>query len=185
MSGHATPQKSGAWLRLIDMRNAISISIFMTLISACAGTAKRPNGIPTNAVFSGGIKGGSWLDCQKIDKDFECAVYNYTGRLYEQGQFEFAAKIPKCYPAFIVSDYRINGGYMVPIKVSQISSKLKIVRTRENNSIETEIAQLFPGAKITIELDGDCKNGFYRAEIDGKIKSGRIWAGKFFQFTEK
>ncbi len=155
------------------------------MLTACATKAKRPENVPQSAIFSGGIKGGSWLQCTQNAAIFNCDVYNYTGRLYESGEFEFANIVPKCFPSFIVSDYRMNGGYMVPRNVKQFSSKLRILRKNETLSLESAIKAQFPKSELEIIYLDDCQNGHYSVNFgEGVRKSGRIWAGEFFQVFE-
>lgn len=168
------------------MRTAslLFLSFFVGL-TACATKAKRPENVPLSAIFSGGIKGGSWLQCTQSAAIFNCEVYNYTGRLYESGEFEFANNVPKCFPSFIVSDYRMNGGYMVPRNVKQFGSKLRILRKNEALSLESAIKAQFPKSELEIIFLDDCQNGHYSVNFgEGIRKSGRIWAGEFFQVFE-
>lgn len=158
---------------------------FVFGLSACATKAKRPENVPQSAIFSGGIKGGSWLQCTQNVAMFKCDVYNYTGRLYESGDFKFATHIIPCYPSFIVSDYRINGGYMVPKNVKQVGTNLSILLKDEGYRLDDTLKDLFPNSNLQIQYSDDCKNGHYIAlSPDGKKKSGRIWAGQFFQVFE-
>lgn len=41
----------------------------------------RPNGIPTEAVWAGGVDGGGWVHCSTSSLEFnECTIYDEEGR---------------------------------------------------------------------------------------------------------
>jgi hypothetical protein len=76
---------------------------------------KRPESVPLDAVWGGGIDGGYWLDCQElteIQDAFYCMLYNdYSGDLEFQWQFytERLDRSLTCEQILNLFDYYNNG----------------------------------------------------------------------------
>lgn len=71
----------------------LTIIILSILLSSCEyshpGPPERAQGIPKDAVWAGGLDGGSWFLCNK-EKGFRyfCRIYNdYSGELEAKGDF--------------------------------------------------------------------------------------------------
>ncbi|MEK7661558.1 MAG: hypothetical protein AAB680_05915 [Pseudomonadota bacterium] len=158
-------------------------------LSACVTIAIRPSIVPRSAIFSGGIKGGSWLVCLPKSSQYECDVYSYKGGLYERGLFDFESQYNSCYPSFILTDYRSRRGFLVPKSVLQVGQGVYINSKNEGENLDSAISRAYSQlhqaqfAQITLHLSGTCNNGYFEATFaNGAPKQrGRIWAGKFFQ----
>jgi len=159
------------------------------VLSSCVGLAKRPRDVAQKAVFSGGVKGGTWITCVGVGGLQNCDIRNYKGRLYEQGLFSLEPTINPCFPSYIVGDYRYQGGFLIPKTVRQIGQNIVIQKKEDNQTLQESIfiafAQIHDIRPMVVELhvDGSCQNGFYEAKLQGNdvTQTGRIWGGSFFQ----
>ncbi len=73
----------------------IALSAFLLGCGSSPRPPKRPAGVPVNAVWAGGVDGGSFIFCD-IDRGWDvntCSVYNdYTGEIMERGDFRLKAE---------------------------------------------------------------------------------------------
>lgn len=165
----------------------LALSLVFTL-GGCVGFARRPASVAHNAVFSGGIKGGTWITCAAQGEVQTCDIRNYKGQLYERGTFTLAANIDPCYPTFIVGDYRFNGNFLIPITVRQIRQDILVQRKNASQNLESAISSAFlehrgiTPSSVALHLEGQCQNGFYEIVLpNNKKQTGRVWGGTFFQ----
>lgn len=163
------------------------LAIFPLLLqTACVGLAKRPKGLPQNAMLAGGVKGGSWLKCDNEGKLARCEIYNYAGRFFEAGLFEPTAQIPDCYPSFIITDYRFDKKALIPLKVRRNNGGGYIIKRDSNETIQETIAKAYLTTQkvsinsLDVKIDDKCQNGHYFAQSEeGGELSAHIWAGDF------
>lgn len=155
----------------------------------CVTIAIRPSIVPRSAIFSGGIKGGSWLACLPKSEQYECDVYSYKGGLYEHGTFDFETSFNACYPSFILTDYRYRRGFLIPKSVLLVGQGIHIESKGQDENLQSAINRAYGQSnqaqpmQVSLHLEGACENGYYEATFaDGAPKQrGRVWAGKFFQ----
>jgi hypothetical protein len=77
-----------------------SASLLATVVSltACSSTATpvRPNAVPSEAVWAGGVDGGAWILCVPSFKEphlgYACTVYNDSGSIWAKGSFIVAER---------------------------------------------------------------------------------------------
>ncbi len=79
------------------MRIAVALLVLASVATvACMGRVSpppRPKGVPLDAVWAGGVDGGSFISCSYNAANGLnlCAVYNdYTGQREAQGQFKIS-----------------------------------------------------------------------------------------------
>lgn len=72
----------------------LPIVFFLLLLTACqAGESsipKRPVNVPKNAVWGGGVDGGNWYNCKKLNKQWHyyCIIYNdFNGQIESTGTY--------------------------------------------------------------------------------------------------
>lgn len=76
------------------MKTFLLIFGSLSVLCGCARSDKppeRPKGVPTTAVWSGGMKGGDWFDCDYDPNRTwnNCTVYaDVTGAVIESGRFQ-------------------------------------------------------------------------------------------------
>lgn len=170
------------------MKNLIKLLVLIPLVAqiSCVGLAKRPRNLPPNAMLAGGVKGGSWLKCDKDGEFMRCEIYNYAGRFYEAGLFLPSDFVPDCYPSFILTDYRFDKKALLPIKVRRNNGGGYIIKRNSEEAIDATIAKAYFTTQnlglisVKVNIDDKCNNGNYTAiSNDGIELSAHIWAGEF------
>jgi hypothetical protein len=78
---------------------ASSALILSVLATSCSGAslmpAKKPSGVPSDAIWVGGADGGAYVQCvfEKKNNVDRCSVWNdYTGNLVESGDYIIASQ---------------------------------------------------------------------------------------------
>ncbi len=170
----------------MKMNFKLLLVTIMLMQTGCLSLAKRPKGLPEDAFLAGGIKGGIWLKCNKDNELMHCDVYNYAGRFYETGTFAPVKSVPKCYPSFIISDYRLDALALVPIKIKRFNGGGYIYNRNQSDEISNTIRNAYSDtqnaqiSELKIHYYDDCKNGHYIAKFaDEKEIIAHIWGGDF------
>jgi|GEM_PF-2596805 len=165
----------------------IALLVIGCVLSGCAPS--RPASVPADAVYSGGSKGGRWLDCDAEGDGYRCDVYTQNGRLYQSGSFGFLRELPECFPGFVLADYRFNGGYLTPRLVRFEGQELFLAEAVDANALEASVAERFEEVyqvrptSVTLTPADECGNRNYEAAFSNLSDAitGRVWAGAFFQ----
>ncbi len=88
----------------LSVLNKIVLLLFMLImISSCAEKSsqtseqrKRPDNVPVDAFWQGGVDGGQWYQCKNSSQKFQyhCVIYDdVTGDIDYQGDMEFYVNI--------------------------------------------------------------------------------------------
>jgi hypothetical protein len=167
----------------------IRVILVALLVGCSVVPPPRPSEVPGDAVYSGGPKGGYWLQCDEGEQLRECRVFHTTGSLYQSGDFTFLETLPECYPGFVLADYRFGGGFLIPSLVRFEGQNLFLAGVQGSENLESQIMDRYSDAyglrpaRVQIAQRDECENGSYEAGFDGIEHAirGRIWAGAIFQ----
>jgi len=96
-------------MKLIQGILTITVSAGLAVGLSCAGrTHPRPEGVPPDAVWAGGVDGGNWITCTANAKDDfnQCTVYHdYTGEVRLSAEFVLEAEVRAATQAELVFSY--------------------------------------------------------------------------------
>ena len=173
------------------MRRFQGIAFVLVLLASegCSEPALRPSSVPGTASFTGGPSGGSWIDCGPEASGIrECQIfYGTTGRVQESGTYRSIASVENCHPSFLVSDYRVGDGFLMPVVAMKSSGRLWLSSVESGENLESAISQRYEKltglapSSVTIEYENDCRDGAYSAAFPDRVVNGNIWAGEIFQ----
>lgn len=109
----------------------MGVFLGMSMTSGCTehfSPPPRPNGVPADAVWSGGADGGSFIKCSyNLAGDLnECSIYNeYTGQVDVEGSYKInGPTLARDVDRFLYSGfdghkiYLKDGSILVPVNVS-------------------------------------------------------------------
>jgi hypothetical protein len=89
------------------MRSFVLATVGMTLASCRPSPPPRPAAVPPAAVWAGGVDGGSWVRCTKIEAGvYDCTVYDdYRGAVLAAGLYRLVAPVAGAESALTYSSF--------------------------------------------------------------------------------